>query len=176
MTREEQLKSCTICTHRCMDMHKGLLCGLTNEFADFESSYPNFEQDEKEIQKQEYKRHGYKHKKERNLAFTDYDDEAIRAAREYAEGLFTPEEVKDPSWEDSIDSYAVDFEEGADWYKLNRGASYEEVQEAANQYGRKIVANSDANFSTTDMTRETDDYLDAVDGVCHGIYRRCRMV
>ena len=53
MTREEQLKSCTICTHRCMDMHKGMLCGLTNEFADFEGACPNFEQDWKEVQKQQ---------------------------------------------------------------------------------------------------------------------------
>lgn len=53
MTREEQLKSCTICTHRCMDMHKGLLCGLTQNAANFEGVCPNFEQDEKEFQKQQ---------------------------------------------------------------------------------------------------------------------------
>ena len=53
MTREEQLKSCTICTHRCMDMHKGMLCGLTQNAANFEGECPNFEQDEKEFQKQQ---------------------------------------------------------------------------------------------------------------------------
>lgn len=53
MTREEQLKSCTICTHRCMDMHKGLLCGLTQNAANFEGVCPNFEQDEKEAKKQQ---------------------------------------------------------------------------------------------------------------------------
>ncbi len=53
MTREEQLKSCTICMHRCMDMHKGLLCGLTQNAANFEGECPNFEQDEKEFQKQQ---------------------------------------------------------------------------------------------------------------------------
>ncbi len=145
-------------------MHKGLLCGLTNEFADFEGSCPNFEQDEKKVQKQEYKRHGYKRKKEKNLAFTNYNTEAIRAARKYAEGLFTPEEVKDPGYEDIIDGYAMDFEAGADWYKLNRGASLEEAQEAANQYGRKMVEASDANTSTM----EADEYADAVDDAAMG--------
>lgn len=163
MTREEQLKSCTICTHRCMDIHKGVLCGLTNEFADFEDSCPNFERDEKEIQKQEYKRHGYKRKKERNLAFTDYDEEAIRAAKEYAEGLFTPKEVKDPGYEDCINGYAMDFEAGADWYKLNRGASLEEAQEAANQYGleycRKMVI---------DVDEDSEEGLDIMDDAAMG--------
>lgn len=51
MTREEQLKSCSVCTHRQMDMHKGLLCGLTQNAANFEGVCPNFEQDEKEFQK-----------------------------------------------------------------------------------------------------------------------------
>lgn len=149
-----------------MDMHKGLLCGLTNEFADFEDACPNFEQDEKEVQKQEYKRHGYKCKKEkeRNLAFTNYNTEAMRAARKYAEGLFTPAEVKDPEWGGSIDYYAMNFEDGADWYKLNRGVSYEEVEEAANQYGRKMVEASDADISTM----EADEYADAVDDAAMG--------
>ena len=166
MTREEQLKSCTICTHRCMDMHKGLLCGLTQNAANFEGECPNFEQDEKEVQKQEYKRHGYKRKreKERNLAFTNYNTEAIRAAREYAEGLFTPEEVKDPEWGGSIDYYAMNFEDGADWYKLTRGVSYEEIEEAANQYGRKMVEASDADISTM----EADEYADAIDDAAMG--------
>lgn len=53
MTREEQLKSCSVCTHRQMDMHKGLLCGLTQNAANFEGVCPNFEQDEKEFQKQQ---------------------------------------------------------------------------------------------------------------------------
>ena len=160
------MKSCTICTHRCMDMHKGLLCGLTQNAANFEGECPNFEQDEKEFQKQEYKRHGYKCKKEkeRNLAFTNYNTEAMRAARKYAEGLFTPAEVKDPEWGGSIDYYAMNFEDGADWYKLNRGVSYEEVQEAANQYGRKMVEASDADISTM----EADEYADAVDDAAMG--------
>lgn len=53
MTREEQLKSCSVCTHRQMDMHKGLLCGLTQNAANFEDSCSNFEQDEKEVQKRQ---------------------------------------------------------------------------------------------------------------------------
>lgn len=35
MTREEQLKFCQVCKHRQMDMHQGLLCGLTHAKADF---------------------------------------------------------------------------------------------------------------------------------------------
>ena len=163
MTREEQLKSCTICTHRCMDMHKGLLCGLTQNAANFEGACPNFEQDEKEVQKQEYKRHGYKRKKERNLAFTDYDEETIRAAREYAEGLFTSKEVKDPEYQGSIDGYAMDFEAGADWYKLNRNASYEEVEEAANQYGREYCRDI-----AIDVDENSEDGLDIIDNAAEG--------
>ncbi|GEM_PF-858637 len=53
MTREEQLKLCSVCTHRQMDMHKGMLCGLTQNAANFEGECPNFEQDEKEFQKQQ---------------------------------------------------------------------------------------------------------------------------
>ncbi len=42
MTREEHLKFCKTCLNRKTDMHKGLVCGLTNEIADFEGSCQSF--------------------------------------------------------------------------------------------------------------------------------------
>ena len=33
MTREERLKFCSICQKRQMDMQRGLVCSLTNEYA-----------------------------------------------------------------------------------------------------------------------------------------------
>lgn len=35
MTREERLKFCSICQKRQMDMQRGLVCSLTNEYATF---------------------------------------------------------------------------------------------------------------------------------------------
>jgi hypothetical protein len=42
MTREERLQFCQICTNRKMNLSQGLLCGLTNQKADFEGSCPSF--------------------------------------------------------------------------------------------------------------------------------------
>ena len=46
-TREEHLVFCDICTHRKFNSQKGLLCGLTDEFAAFEKTCPDFIVDEK---------------------------------------------------------------------------------------------------------------------------------
>ncbi|MEX0363593.1 MAG: RDD family protein [Allomuricauda sp.] len=46
MTRHQQLAFCKICTHRKNDFERGILCGITNELADFESECPSFEKDE----------------------------------------------------------------------------------------------------------------------------------
>lgn len=51
MTREEQLKFCQFCKHRQMDMRQGLLCGLTHEKADFDTTCANYQQDEKAVEK-----------------------------------------------------------------------------------------------------------------------------
>ncbi len=48
MTREEQLKFCSVCNHRKMDMRQGMLCELTNAKADFDGTCPNYDEDEKE--------------------------------------------------------------------------------------------------------------------------------
>lgn len=46
MTREEHLKFCNICTKRKFNTQKGIICSLTNEIADFNTTCPNFEKDE----------------------------------------------------------------------------------------------------------------------------------
>ena len=53
MTREEQLKFCSVCKHRKMDMHQGMLCELTNAKADFDGTCPNYDEDTKEKAKNE---------------------------------------------------------------------------------------------------------------------------
>lgn len=45
MKREEHLKFCEICEKRKFDFHKGLLCSLTNELADFDDTCKSFEKD-----------------------------------------------------------------------------------------------------------------------------------
>ena len=45
MTRDEHLVYCKICLNRKIDIHKGLVCTLTNEIADFESTCPEFKED-----------------------------------------------------------------------------------------------------------------------------------
>lgn len=44
-TREEHLKSCKICLKRKFLMEKGLVCSLTNEWADFDDKCPDFKLD-----------------------------------------------------------------------------------------------------------------------------------
>jgi hypothetical protein len=53
MTREEQLKFCSVCKNRKMDMHQGMLCELTNAKADFDGTCPNYDEDAKEKAKNE---------------------------------------------------------------------------------------------------------------------------
>jgi len=58
MNRNDRLKICQTCRHRKMDFQRGLLCGLTNEFANFERSCDTFEEDVKakvEIEKNDKK-------------------------------------------------------------------------------------------------------------------------
>lgn len=53
MTREEQLRFCSVCKHRKMDMQQGMLCELTNAKADFDGTCPNYDEDAKEKAKNE---------------------------------------------------------------------------------------------------------------------------
>lgn len=47
MTRAEQLRFCSVCKHRKMDMQQGMLCELTNAKADFDGTCPNYDEDAK---------------------------------------------------------------------------------------------------------------------------------
>lgn len=47
MTREQHLQFCKICKNQAFDSKRGIICGLTNEIADFEQSCPDFDSDEK---------------------------------------------------------------------------------------------------------------------------------
>lgn len=46
MTRAEQLVFCKKCTNRKLDFQKGMLCGLTDREADFETECPDYNHDE----------------------------------------------------------------------------------------------------------------------------------
>lgn len=50
MTRIEHLKFCRICNHQEDDMRKGIICGLTNQIADFEDICNSFAEDSKIIE------------------------------------------------------------------------------------------------------------------------------
>ena len=51
MTREDQLKLCSVCKNRKIDDKRGLLCSLTDEYVDTEVECLNFSQDEAESEK-----------------------------------------------------------------------------------------------------------------------------
>ncbi|QCW99178.1 RDD family protein [Aggregatimonas sangjinii] len=42
MTRKEQLQSCKICQHQKKDLNRGIICGLTDNLADFEERCETF--------------------------------------------------------------------------------------------------------------------------------------
>lgn len=56
MTRQERLQYCIKCKNRKMDNARGLVCGLTNEYADFSLHCVDFVKDEKIIKKVEAKK------------------------------------------------------------------------------------------------------------------------
>ncbi len=56
METSERLEFCKICINRKMDIHQGLLCGLTNAKADFEGECPHLIIDEKQKTKIEMER------------------------------------------------------------------------------------------------------------------------
>lgn len=51
MNREYRLNFCKVCENRKMNMNRGLICGLTNELADFNENCNNFVGDEIEVKK-----------------------------------------------------------------------------------------------------------------------------
>lgn len=48
MTREERIKVCETCKHCQMDIEHGILCGFTNEYADFDGIYHLYEPSNKQ--------------------------------------------------------------------------------------------------------------------------------
>lgn len=50
MTRKEIVEYCSLCKNRKMDEEKGLVCALTDDYADFEGECKNFIGDEHEIE------------------------------------------------------------------------------------------------------------------------------
>jgi len=53
MKREEHLEICKLCTNRAFDHKRGIICGLTNEIADFEINCTYFKTDEVAIKNKE---------------------------------------------------------------------------------------------------------------------------
>ena len=62
MTRKEMVKYCSLCLNRKMDEERGLVCGLTGEYGDFDGSCRNFRADEREVEVERYlnKEHNFK--------------------------------------------------------------------------------------------------------------------
>lgn len=54
MTREERLRICKTCKNKKKDLQLGLICGLTNNPADFDVQCPYYEQSEEEVKKIDY--------------------------------------------------------------------------------------------------------------------------
>lgn len=55
MTREEQLQFCKVCKNKKMDPHKGIVCALTGERADFDGVCPSYNEDLQEVEKEKQK-------------------------------------------------------------------------------------------------------------------------
>jgi len=54
MTRDQHLVSCKVCENRKTDLQRGLVCKLTNEYADFEMSCPDYAEDTTLSESQKY--------------------------------------------------------------------------------------------------------------------------
>ena len=53
MTRTEHLKFCSICINQMDDMRKGIICGLTEQIADFEDTCGSFAEDSEVLEQLE---------------------------------------------------------------------------------------------------------------------------
>ena len=56
MTRAERVKICETCKHCQKDIERGILCGLTNEYADFDDKCHLYEPSEKQLEETRAKR------------------------------------------------------------------------------------------------------------------------
>ncbi len=71
MTRAEQLSFCRVCLHQKKDLEQGILCGLTDRIADFETSCASFERDTAKTERLA----------ERNAAYAVDSDKATQGQR-----------------------------------------------------------------------------------------------
>ena len=53
MTREEQLKLCSVCKNRKVDLKRGLVCSLTDEYATFDGECKDYVIDQEESERKE---------------------------------------------------------------------------------------------------------------------------
>lgn len=53
MTREEHLEYCKVCTNRSFDSKRGVVCGITNNIADFDIECPEYNPDSEAIASRE---------------------------------------------------------------------------------------------------------------------------
>lgn len=49
MTREDYIKICSVCTNRAFNPKEGIICGLTNQKADFKGTCADYDEDQNEI-------------------------------------------------------------------------------------------------------------------------------
>lgn len=72
MDRVEQLKLCKICSNQKLDFEKGIICGLTNNFPDFEGTCSLFLEDLQLKNKQEKLDYAHKKPKANKLAIAGF--------------------------------------------------------------------------------------------------------
>lgn len=69
----------------------------------------------------------------------DYEEAKMKAAREYAEGLFEPEDLVNPTSATTIDFLIKTFIDGAEWCRQNPIANEKELFLASIEFGRGAI-------------------------------------
>lgn len=98
-----------------------------------------------------------------------------KAAREYAESHFAPEDIKNPEYKDSIDFHVEIFEDGAQWASKHGRASFKQVEAAAKEYALERVNPDDADeiessfeggaeWYFVEVTKRWKKEIDTIDG------------
>jgi len=67
MTREEQLKFCSVCKNRTFNPKQGIICSITNEIASFAGTCPTYIEDEQEVRIENRKVQSEKHETKRGI-------------------------------------------------------------------------------------------------------------
>ena len=112
------------------------------------------------------------------------DVELQKAAREYAESLFTPEDITAEDYKDAVDFHTEIFKDGVNWASLHRFASFEQVDAAAKEYALERVNPDDvdaiegtftggAEWYFVEVTKRWKKKIDTIDGQeCYTISER----